>query len=59
VVCGVLKAGKEMWGKEMRECCDREQHMARYREKATLIVRVEEFVEWRHLWWKQALGVLS
>jgi hypothetical protein len=57
-MCGVhciksILAGKEMWEKEMKEMLrgvDCEQHMARCREKAPLIVRVEAVVGWRRLW---------
>jgi hypothetical protein len=47
-----ILARKEMWGKEMREMWLRGIWIvsSRCRKKAPLIVRVEEVVQWQHLW---------
>jgi hypothetical protein len=57
-MCGVhcvqgILAGEKMWGKEMKGMLrevDRGHHIRRCREKAPLIVMVEEVVGWQRLW---------
>ena len=48
---GILN--EERWGSVMKmklRQVDREQHMLRCKEKAPLIARIEEEIEWRKLW---------